>query len=397
MIRFFILLILLAAVLEIFSIRDALRHVDFSYGPKEKKTEPEEPFPVEIRMANTGILPITYLRALVLFSDSMHFPGNAEKDLWDCTYLTHEERYFLWGRQRKIRTIQVTCPVRGVFHFPGARLERGDFLGLREMDGNADCDGKIVVYPPRFNEEWLSEAMGHFIGDMSAKQYLLRDPVLTIGTREYPGSEPMHTIHWLKSAQRGELMVREFDHTRDLSCAVILAVTTIRPQEYYLIDRCASIVRSVAEMLAAEHIAIRVYTNAYLHGFRDAAGGDAGGGFGNLEGILEFLARVDTASAESVPDIAREAAMRGGEGTAYLVVAPHRVRQIDEAVRILDGISGLPCGLITADQYDTPGGDGRSGDPESIQPAGRKESGKIGAAGRDGSGKSGAAGREAGV
>ena len=365
MILFLVVLLLLAAALETYTLYDGFRHIDFSYGPDVLRTEPDAPFHTQIRITNTGILPVSYVRTRVRLPHSLSIPdGYDTEDSYAGLRPSSlagrmlpgqkeaDERFFLWGRRRVTRNVESHIARRGVHLFDSARLIRGDFLGLKEIAKDVYGMTSILVYPKRLDNPGLNDHLGSFLGDLSAKRYLIRDPILTAGVREYTGYEPMHTISWSQTARRGELMVREFDYTRDLSCGVILCVTGLGPLEYDRLDTCCSLARSVCETLMQHSVAIHFYTNASLYGYtsRDVFTCEASSA--NEDALLEALARVQNAPTCSAEQLADASLQAEGGDAAFVVIAPYHNIHADAVMDIIRQETRMDPVLLAGSDYE---------------------------------------------
>ncbi len=69
--------------------------------------------------------------------------------------------------------------------------------------------------------------LGGVIGDISVNRFIFEDPMLTVGFSEYTGREPMRDISWTQSARLGRMMVKNYDHTVDLSVTILLNVQSV--------------------------------------------------------------------------------------------------------------------------------------------------------------------------
>ncbi len=349
MVVFLVVLIILGAALEIFSLHDSLSHVEFEYKPSVDRVEPDQPFDILTTVTNTGRLPITYVRAEVSYPIDAMLPEGLE---------SQEERfsksvgstYRLWGHQRVRRSMPTSLHKRGMHIFEGATLRRGDFLGLKETERTFDDRHEVLVYPKPLDSSQLHDALGSYCGDMIARRHLIRDPIITMGVREYTGREPMKTISWTQSARRGELMVREFDFTRDLSCTVLLATNGIGPMDSVTLDKCCSAARTVCESLTERGVNIDLYTNAPLWGFSGRRVWSCNAGPGHHGDMLETLARVYAASRCPAQELASIAVRAAGSGAAFVLIAPYDNDQMQAALKLLHDESGVDPLFIAASE-----------------------------------------------
>ncbi len=98
------------------------------------------------------------------------------------------------------------------------------------------------------------------------RRFYIEDPLLVSSYNDYSGREPMRSISWMQSAKKNRLMVKEFDHTMDMSVTILLDAylhwsegTHNKELEY-----CYSLVRTIAEFLEHKKISYRLLTNTFI-------------------------------------------------------------------------------------------------------------------------------------
>ena len=348
MLIFLIVILLLAALLEGLSLRGGTSCVDADFTLSKTRTEPDEPVELTLSVGNLSRLPITYCTVRCGFPLSVSLPEglSVHRDLYLCTV---SELFRLWGRQRAVRTLPFSVGRRGVHTISGREINRGDFLGLRVETGRCATRRVLMVYPRRLESSALLEALGSYCGELTARRWLLRDPVLAMGVREYTGNEPMHTISWNQTARRGELTVREFDYTRSLNCCVLLSVSGLTGDDADLLDRCCGAARTVCEALLANGVEARLFTNAALIGFPNAACRSVSAAPNREEDLLDVLARVTSAACSEAPQLAEECLNAQSEAAAYVLIAPRADAQTDAALRVLNARSVMGALLVAVE------------------------------------------------
>ena len=348
---FLIVILLLAALLEALSLRGGAARADGDFILSKVRAEAGETIELRLTVRNLGRLPISYLAARIGFPLTAALPEEADVKL-DRSLATVTEVFRLWGRQIRSRSLPFTICKRGVHTISGRTLERGDFLGLRLSTARLDCRRIILVYPPRLESGALLEALGSECGELSARRWLLRDPVLTLGVREYTGAEPMHEISWSQTARRGELTVREFDFTRSLNCCVILCVNGLGEDEEDLLDRCCGAARTVCDTLIESGIEATLCTNAALAGYRTAPMRAATASLGRQMNVLDILARVSSASCSSPAELALAALDEKQEAAAFVLIAPHAGDNFTAALDTINARSGFDALAIYVDALE---------------------------------------------
>ena len=346
-------LVLLAVGVEVYALLNGLKHVRFDYEPQVLQSEPGEEIPVHLQVSNVGIMPITNLRVEVSFPPCTQFEAGmpvTENRLKK----TVTVRFRLWGRQRITKTVPIRIEKRGTHFLKGASLYRGDFLGLLQVPGDHVVNQELLIYPKRMENDKLLDALGSYCGDIIAQRHLIRDPILTMGVREYTGREAMKTISWTQTARRGQLMTREFDYTRDYSCVVLLATDELNPIDVHLLDRGCSIVRTVCQELADKGINVDFYTNGARWSWkRDTRRiWNCTAGPGRQGELLECMARLYPSVRCPAEEMAATAARSSGFGMAYVLVATQRSEHVERAMEILQEKSGMKTLLLLAEDYE---------------------------------------------
>ena len=266
MLLFFVMLIIVAAALERWSLFHGMDGVTHRHFPDRPLVDPEEPFHLvtQVKNASRRFVPFVRLRENVplelIFSDDI-FAGLAA----DGRSNAFSSTLYLMPRQLWQRELEVKLPRRGRYFFRGCSMQGGDFLGLSETVIYQPAQEEIIVAPAPAGDPNLPQLLGGFLGDRSVNRFIMEDPVLTLGFRDYTGREPMKSISWPQSARAGRLMVKNYDHTLELTATVLLSAQTEKtdPLRLQKLEQCFSLARSVCETLEKKHIPYR-----FLYGGR---------------------------------------------------------------------------------------------------------------------------------
>lgn len=348
---FLIVILLLAALLESLSLRGGAGCADGDLSLSKTRAEAGERVELTLTARNLGRLPMSYLALRVGFPLCAQLSEAADVRR-DRSLQTVSEVFRLWGRRSRSRDLSFSIPKRGVHTVSGRDLARGDFLGLRLSTGRLDCRRTLLVYPPPLRSDALLEALGSEYGEMSARRWLLRDPVLTLGVREYTGTEPMHEISWSQTARRGELTVREFDFTRSLNCCVLLCVNGLGEDEDELLDRCCGAARTVCDALIARGVEATLCTNAALVGYRAVPMRSATASLGRQTDVLDILARATPSACASPALLALLALEQQRSADAFVLIVPHADEASAAALETLNARGGFGALCVAADSLE---------------------------------------------
>lgn len=323
-------LFLLAAVLAGFEIYSK-RHmgkgfcVDIEFD--KVLAETDEPVQMTVSIVNKRRLPVLFARFSISLPLAVSVKQEGRAVIGEETVLDRpvgrvlSETFYLMPRQTLKKTYTLSLSARGRYLFSSATLTTGDFLGTSEEASAFSFFRETVAMPKRADCPAPDNAFGNFLGEISVRRFILPDPVLTAGFREYTGRESMKEISWPRTLREGRLMVKEFDHTAELSVAVIL---NIENADAATVEKCFSVTRSVCEWLENKGVRYSFCSNAYT---ANATGSwsflEDGHGHRHLYTILEGLGRAPQQSVRcTFRELVGQAALHNDSQKGFIVITP---------------------------------------------------------------------------
>ena len=323
-------LIGLIAAAEYYSLTGLPRYISAKSRPSNRTSEPGVPFLLRTTLQNVSRLPATLLTVTERIPPAAH---NAEHEQngkearleLDATGSRLSYKTWLMPRQQLIKEIPMRIDTRGCYVFRGTSVYVGDFMGLKGSVREFERHEEIVIYPEPLGGTELKDTLGGYLGEISVRRFILEDPVLTIGLAEYTGREPMRAINGKQTARSGRAMVNQYDHTTELSAAVVLNLeyTARYEADRALLERTLSCARSVIEALEEKHIRYSFYSNLLTAG----AVGDwlyvpEGLGAAHMHGILEGLGRSTLDTSESPASLLDRVLRHADQGRCCIIITP---------------------------------------------------------------------------
>ncbi len=265
MLIFLAVLIVFGAALELLSLKDNSSNIRYHSVPSKYGCEPEEVFQIKTTVTNYGFRTIPFLKLEEEFPKEINIRGdeNAPQNYHTRLYAS---LLYIKGRQKITRTLQVSLPHRGLYRLEGCRLLGGDFLGIKENYKELKQEEEMVIFPRLLTGDKVLRALSGYYGDISIRRFYIEDPILVNSYHDYTGREPMRSISWTQSAKKNKLMVKEFDHTTDLSVTILLDVYLHWSEGAYPeeLEYCFSLARTIAEFMEKKRVSYRLLTNAYI-------------------------------------------------------------------------------------------------------------------------------------
>lgn len=290
-------LIIFSFIINKLSQKFSLYNLSYERKLSHSVIETDEEFKITTTVVNKKFLPVSFLQIEEKLPGALEYKYKAE--LYKSGgNLCHRARMFLLPFQRITRTYIVKGTKRGSFNFSNVQLTAGDFLGINTFDTEIECSNKLLVFPRVLDIDENILPYGSYYGDISVLRWIIEDPVMISGLREYTGTESERTIHWPSSLRAGKLMVKKFDYTTDSRILIILNVESYKPFWMKIqsdeIERCISYTRSLMEKLENSNTPYGFTTNANLD---ELNSGEeiipAGLGSIHFNNILEKLACID--------------------------------------------------------------------------------------------------------
>jgi uncharacterized repeat protein (TIGR01451 family) len=300
------LLLLTAAGAALWN-RWSLVRVGYERSLNASRAFPGDEVELTVRVANRKPLPVVDLEVRDSLPAGVEVIGYSTIGHRDERQILLRSTGLRWYEQVVWR-YRVRCLKRGAYRFGPVQLEGGDPFGfyssLRDLPGQTS----LLVYPRLLPLEALGLPPRHPLGLLRARQ-LIRDPLRTIGIRDYHPEDPLKDIHWNATARAGRLQTRVYEPTTALELAIFLDLDTF--ERYWegideeQVESMISAAATIAQAGADEGYAVGLYVNGAPVEFESLVRLPPSRSPMQLERILETLARLTPYSVTPMPRLLR--------------------------------------------------------------------------------------------
>jgi uncharacterized protein (DUF58 family) len=188
-----------AAVLIVSYImsRLSLRGILLRRTARTLRSQVGQIFEEHYELRNTGRLP----RLWIEVRDGSNLPGSHGSHV-----LT-----LVGGRESRSYLARTRLVERGVYPLGPTHLVSGDLFGLFPVQRIVPVQDSLLVYPMMVDVRSFPNPPGLLPGGEALRR---RTPQITsnaAGVREYTPGDPINRIHWVSTARRDRLMVKEFE------------------------------------------------------------------------------------------------------------------------------------------------------------------------------------------
>ncbi|SKA81124.1 Protein of unknown function DUF58 [Caloramator quimbayensis] len=347
-----ILLIFIGIILNYLSKKYSYYKLNYKREISKKIVEIDEEFDITVIIENKKMLPVTFINVTEKFPDSIYYKYNANL-LKTANYLYHKSSYTLMPYQRIKRTYKAACSKRGKHIFFDVTLTIGDFLGIDTSNISIEFSQYIIAIPKPLNIDEHLKPYGDYYGDISVKRWIIDDPVLTIGIREYTPYDPQKFIHWPSSLKSNKLMVKKFDYTCENTSLIILNIECDKPFWINIdetkIEKCLSFTRTIVGEFQMAGIPYAYIDNIQGSDFSNKNDSISFGyGITLLNQILENLGRASYAVDEEFEVTLKKVLKCSFNYSTTIIITPFIHENYIEYINKLSALSSR-CILITMD------------------------------------------------
>lgn len=221
---FIIALVVIALQASLFR-HFALKKITYSRSFKTASCFEGETLELVEIIENRKILPVPWLRVESQFRTGIVFQGQLNLDISEGQYNQNHKSFFSLTPWTKIvRRHHVTAAQRGVYRLGTVSMTSGDLLGHNFVVRSFPLHGGVAVYPEPLDVTDMSLPVQTWMGDLIVRRWIVEDPFLISGVREYQDGDPLKDIHWKASARSGSLQVRRRDATADCRIKLYLNI-----------------------------------------------------------------------------------------------------------------------------------------------------------------------------
>ncbi len=246
-------------------------------------------------ITNRKYLPLPVLHVKFQMGKYLIFTASNNFKITDQNYRSDIFSCMPWQEIR--RTLDFSCKKRGYYRISHIDLVSYDLFFLAHFVHSVPEDTAMYVYPGPADPVRLELPLKNLMGQILARQALLRDPFETQGIRPYRTYDPYKNVNWKATAHTGELQVNVFTPASSWQVVFLLDTDSDRVWgDDDLTEESIRLCGSMAQSMIDKGIPVAVYSNGI-----DCLSGkpsriEAGAGREHLKAIMELLARLQFAA-----------------------------------------------------------------------------------------------------
>ncbi len=177
--------------------RLALRGVNFRRTARSLRAQVGQIFEERFEIYNSSRIPRLWLEV----QDASPLPGSRGSQV-----LSGIE-----GRESRTYLVRTRLMERGVFPLGQTVLAAGDLFGLFPVSRIYPAEESLLVYPMIADVHAFPSPQGWLSGGEALRRRTHQITANAAGVRDYAPGDPLNRIHWLSTARRNRLIVKEFE------------------------------------------------------------------------------------------------------------------------------------------------------------------------------------------
>ena len=177
--------------------RLALRNLSFQRTARSLRAQVGQFFDERFEIYNSSRLPRLWLEV----RDETTLPGTRGSQVLS----------MIGGRESRTYLVRTRLMQRGVFPLGQTVLASGDLFGLFPVSRVYPAQDSLLVYPMMVDVHAFPSPMGWLSGGEALRRRTHQITANASGVRDYAPGDPLNRIHWLSTARRNRLIVKEFE------------------------------------------------------------------------------------------------------------------------------------------------------------------------------------------
>lgn len=174
---------------------------------------------IETVMNPSGLF-VPCLKSEISTSNHLEFAGNASTVNDQTRSLA--SLFAVKAKQKVRRSWKVKCQRRGAFKLEDTTVVASDLFGCYHYSNMLKLRSNLIVLPRPIDVSGYINRENDMQGDKVVRRFILEDPFVVAGVREYTSRDSMNQIHWGITARQGQLMVRNNEATSKKSLTILL-------------------------------------------------------------------------------------------------------------------------------------------------------------------------------
>lgn len=289
---------------------------------------------------NRKILPLPWLRVESKIDSNLDFQKQEDHDISHDQY--HKSLFSLMPYTGIVRRHRVKCKKRGCYRLNSAALTCGELFGVGDVSEVFHFNTELIVYPKLIPISELPLPSNSWQGDVVVRRWIVDDPFIISGVREYRYGDPLNRIDWKATARIGSLQVHDNDFTAQPNLLLYLNVDISEDMwgavtDAERIETGISYAASIADYAMSNGMDVGFGSNAYIDENKgESVRVSPGRGEQHFIYLLEVMAKLEIARNTTFYTFLESDIKTGITANDILILTCYMSDRLQEQARILE-------------------------------------------------------------
>ncbi len=288
---------------------------------------------------NKKFLPLPWLRIESKIDANLEFQRQSNLDIKHEQF--HKSLFSLMPYTGIKRRHKIRCRKRDFYTLNSAALTCGELFGIQDTSKTMEIDAKLIVYPKILPIDEVPLPSHSLQGDVVVRRWIVDDPFIISGVREYSYGDPLNRINWKATARVGRLQVHNNDYTAQPRILIYLNVDISEDMwdavtDKERIEKGISYAASIANYAISMGIDVGFGSNAYIKGGEiEPILIEPAGGQKQLLYLLEIMAKLEIMRSTTFYTFLERDIQRGITGYDILILTCFTSERLEAQANIL--------------------------------------------------------------
>lgn len=290
-------------------------------------------------ISNNKRLPIPWLyiesqlEASLQFGKQDNFSVSAGK-----VYQNHQSFFTIKGLTKITRTHKMMPARRGKYRLRTVTMTSGDLFGLSRRVQQIPLHSELTVFPKPYDLSLEEMPYHSWQGDQSVKRFIMADPFVIAGAREYQWGDTFKQVNWKATARVGELQVHQYDYTADRKLMIVVNVDDTEGMwrvvtDDTTIEQAISYAAGAAEMAIAHGMQAGFSANMRSEDSQDSIYIEPSSGETHWYHILDVMAGLQLERTEVFSQLLDRFIANGVSHTDFLFISTYWNEELEQRLQ----------------------------------------------------------------
>ncbi|NQX70980.1 DUF58 domain-containing protein [Paenibacillus alba] len=296
-------------------------------------------------IVNRKLAPIPWLRLESTIHAGLHFAKQSNLAVSSgAIFQNHRSLFSLMPYTQIVRRHKVQAAKRGWYKLETVAASIGDLVGMEAATRTHRFQLELLVYPRLVSRDDIPLVSSRWQGDITVKRWIMPDPFLVSGVRDYRYGDTMNSIHWKATARSQRLQVYNREFTADPR--LLLVVNTQITETMWdavsdpeLVEKGLSYAATLAEYAISQGIPVGFGYNGFVQGQSGVPVYLAPeGGYSHLEHLFETMAKLAVSCSRSCSDYLDNEIEQEGSAMDIILLTAFVSTGIEESIERLESL-----------------------------------------------------------